>query len=368
VSASFDVVIVGGGIIGTACALECVSAGLRTALVEANRIAGAATRAAMGHLVVMDDSEPEFALTRYGLELWGAAVAELSARCEYRRAGTVWVAADQEEMNEAKRRCAYLTRHGVRAELLNEPNLQELEPKLRNELAGGLLVPDDAIVDAAAAAEEFCRRAEAKGARVLLGARAVSLDNAGLKLAGGALLEAEFLVNAAGARSSVLTPSLPVRPRKGQVVVADGYPGFVHQVAELGYLTSAHNMAADSVAFNIQPRRGGQLLIGSSRQYSDEETQVDEAMLGAMVARAVHYVPDLAGVKTDRVVTGLRAATPDKLPFIGKVPGHRRVLAATGHEGLGITTSLATARLLVDELLGRPSAIDRRPYSPSRLH
>src|ERR1700691_6082123 len=96
---SADVVIVGAGIVGAACALECVRAGLRTTVVEAAMLGGGATAAGMGHLVVMDDSEPQFALTRYSVELWRALASELPADAEYTDSGTIWVAADEEEMN-----------------------------------------------------------------------------------------------------------------------------------------------------------------------------------------------------------------------------------------------------------------------------
>ena len=69
-SAAFDVVVIGGGIVGAACAAECAAAKLKVAIVEARMIGGGATAAGMGHLVVMDDSEAQFALTNYSQKLW----------------------------------------------------------------------------------------------------------------------------------------------------------------------------------------------------------------------------------------------------------------------------------------------------------
>jgi glycine/D-amino acid oxidase-like deaminating enzyme len=123
----------------------------------------------------------------------------------------------------------------------------------------------------------------------------------------------------------------------------------------------------DSVAFNVQPRRTGQLLIGSSRQYDDTSRDVNPDILKRMVRRALEFMPGLGRLSAIRVWTGFRAATPDKLPLIGPVPGQERHYLATGHEGLGITTAMGTAELLVDELLGRPSRIPREPYLPARF-
>jgi glycine/D-amino acid oxidase-like deaminating enzyme len=137
-------------------------------------------------------------------------------------------------------------------------------------------------------------------------------------------------------------------------------------LVELGYLKSAHSVAGDSVAFNVQPRTTGQILIGSSRQYGAENKEVDHSILERMMQRAEQYMPAVAQLSTIRVWTGFRAATSDKLPLVGPSPEDSTLYLATGHEGLGITTSLGTAQLLVDQLLGRKSEIPIAPYLPSR--
>ncbi len=180
-------------------------------------------------------------------------------------------------------------------------------------------------------------------------------------------LQAACIVNACGADAPGITPGLPIRKRRGHLVITDRYPGFIrHQLVELGYLKSAHSIAADSVAFNVQPRRTGQLLIGSSREFGAEGTELNRALLGAMIVRAREYLPEIGDLQAIRVWTGFRAATPDKLPLIGPWPEDETVYLATGHEGLGITTSLATAKLLARTMLGGQAEIDERPYLPSR--
>jgi glycine/D-amino acid oxidase-like deaminating enzyme len=158
-----------------------------------------------------------------------------------------------------------------------------------------------------------------------------------------------------------------IKKRKGHLVITDRYPGFVrHQLVELGYLKSAHSVSADSVAFNVQPRRTGQILIGSSRQYGAEGKEVDYPILTRMLQRAQEYIPGLAQMSAIRTWTGFRAATADKLPLIGPWPGDDSLFLATGHEGLGITTSLGTARILVDQITGATPEIPIEPYLPSR--
>jgi glycine/D-amino acid oxidase-like deaminating enzyme len=158
-----------------------------------------------------------------------------------------------------------------------------------------------------------------------------------------------------------------IKKRKGHLVITDRYPGFLrHQLVELGYLKSAHSVASDSVAFNVQPRRTGQILIGSSRQYGAEHKEVDHGMLAHMLRRAQEYMPGLGAMSAVRTWTGFRAATPDKLPLIGPWLEDESLFLATGHEGLGITTSLATARILVDQITGAAPGIPIEPYLPSR--
>src|SRR5271169_1352355 len=114
-----DVLIVGAGIVGAACAAECAREGLSVTVVEAEIIGGGATAAGMGHLVVMDDSEAQFALTRYSVESWRELAAELPADVEYTNSGTIWVAADEEEMSFLPAKREYYVSRGVRAEILD---------------------------------------------------------------------------------------------------------------------------------------------------------------------------------------------------------------------------------------------------------
>jgi len=321
----------------------------------------------MGHIVVMDDSPAQIALTNYSRSLWRERARELPADVEYVAAGTLWVAADDEEMAEVRRKLGVYRSIGVRAEVLGAGELDREEPHLRRGLAGGLLVPDDAVIYPPCAARYLLELARQRGAVLRIGEAAASLSGQGIQLRDGTLLSAGITVNATGAWAPELTPGIEVRKRKGHLAITDRYPGWVrHQLVELGYLKSAHSTTEDSVAFNVQPRKTGQLLIGSSRQFGAEHSAIDNHMLKRMLRRAVEYMPGLAELSAIRSWTGFRAATPDKLPLIGPCPGDARLYLATGHEGLGITTSLATGKLVVDQVLGRTPAISVEAYLPGR--
>ena len=364
---TYDVAIVGAGIVGAACADAFAERGMRVVVIDRDVVGSGATAAGMGHIVVMDDSEAQFALTHYSQSLWQESRRDLPDDVEYEQAGTIWVAADEEEMAEVHRKLEYYTTRGVQAEILDAQQLRQAEPNLRHNLVGGLLVPGDGVLYPPCAARFLMNRAQQRGAKLKLGAAVTQIAEGRVRLSDGQEVFGEVVVNAAGSNAAELTPGIDMKKRKGHLVITDRYPGFLrHQLVELGYLKSAHSVTRDSVAFNVQPRRTGQILIGSSRQYGAEHKEVDQVMLASMLRRAEEYMPALGSMSAVRVWTGFRAATPDKLPLIGPYPACKSVFLATGHEGLGITTSLGTARVLLSQVTGSKAEIPVAPYLPSR--
>jgi len=136
-----DAVVVGAGIVGAACALALCREGMRVLVLDAGFAASGATGAGMGHVVVMDDSPAQFALTAYSLRLWRELVEELPASCEHQPCGTLWLAARDEELALARAKAAAYVEGGVAAEVLDGPALAEAEPHLRRDLPGAMLVP-----------------------------------------------------------------------------------------------------------------------------------------------------------------------------------------------------------------------------------
>ena len=365
----FDVLIVGAGVVGCAVARECALSGYRVGVIEGATIGNGATAAGMGHVVVMDDSPAQLALTAFSRSLWRRDSAKMPKSIEYETCGTIWVAADDEEMAEVHARRKTYNEAGIEAQALTPAELAREEPNLRAGLTGGLLVPGDGVVYPPAAAAFYLAEARRLGAELFL-ARALSAANGQVLLSDGVTLTSDRIVLAAGTQCDLL-PSLPIQKRKGHLVITDRYPGFVrHQLVELGYLKSAHKVIEDSVAFNVQPRQTGQLLLGSSRQYGNEQSEVEPEILIRMLDRAAAYMPGIRSLSVLRMWTGFRAATQDKLPLIGPASGlsdDRTLWLAAGFEGLGITNAPGAAQLLVDRMLGRTSAIDPTPYLPARM-
>ncbi|CAB3673822.1 NAD(P)/FAD-dependent oxidoreductase [Achromobacter pestifer] len=361
-----DVLVIGGGIVGAACAHELALAGLSVHVVDA-RLAGA-TQAGMGHLVAMDDNAAELALSSASLDIWrdwGARMNATDPSCAYTGCGTMWIAANDEEMAEAERKRIRLQDCGVPATLLNARQLADAEPVLRPGLAGALRVPGDGLIYAPGAARWLLTHAPP--ALSFEAAQVQRIDAQGAILTDGSRRYANAVVLAAGMQATQLCADLPLYPKKGHLAITDRYPFAIrHQLVELGYMASTQQREGAAVAFNVQPRPTGQLLIGSSRQVGEAGTAVEPAVLSRMLKRAIDYLPGLSSHNIIRTWTGVRAATPDGLPLIGPHPAHEALWLAVGHEGLGVTTAPATARLLTALMTGTTPPLDPAPLAATR--
>src|SRR6266700_396639 len=165
----FDALIIGAGIVGTACAYELAKAGLSVAIIERDTVGSGATAAGMGHIVVMDDSPAQLALTRYSQTLWDEFVADAPQAHEYSQCGTLWLASDTEEMQALQQKQHLYQTHHIASELLDVQQLYELEPALRPDLAGALLIPGDSVIYPPKSAALLLKRAQQHGTQLIEG-------------------------------------------------------------------------------------------------------------------------------------------------------------------------------------------------------
>ena len=367
-SGAHDVLVVGAGIVGAACALALREAGLDVALVDAATPGSGVTAAGMGHLVALDESDEELDLCLLSLRLWADFFEAHPGVGEASHCGTLWVAESDEQLAEASHRAARLAARGLHAELLTGDQAGALEPALRPGLHGALRVTGDSVVYPPAVANFLVRRLVAHGAAFYGGQRVAALGTGGVTLANGLWIGAGQVVVAAGVDIARLLPEVPVFARKGHLAITDRYPGTLsHQVVSMNYGQSAAGPDALAVAANVQPRLSGQWLVGSCRQDGQHDDSVDPAVLAQVLRAAITLLPPLAGMNIIRAWTGMRPASPDGRPLIGVHPGRPGVWLAGGHEGLGVTTSFGTARLLADLVLERAGGLDPAPYAPSRF-
>ncbi len=363
-----DILVIGAGIVGAACALALSEEGLDVALIDAATPGAGVTAAGMGHVVALDENEAELALCVLSQRLWRDFHDQYPGVGEARQCGTLWVAENDHHLAEAGQRATRLGARGCRVELLKGEQVQALEPALRRGLAGGLRVASDSVVYPPSVAAFLARRLQERGGTVYLGQRVSAIGAGDVVLANGSRIASGAVVVATGPAAAALLPGVPVFGRKGHLAITDRYPGILtHQLVSMDYGQAASGPDALAVAANIQPRSTGQWLIGSSRQEGQAHDNVDPLVLGALLRAAIGLVPCLSQMNIVRAWTGMRPASADGLPLIGAHPSMPDVWLACGHEGLGVTMAFGTARLLADQIMGRGSDIDGAPYQPARF-
>ncbi|MEJ8654054.1 FAD-dependent oxidoreductase [Streptomyces sp. MS1.AVA.3] len=371
-----DVVIVGAGVVGAACAYYAGRSGLSVAVVDRGPVAGGTTGAGEGNLLVSDkEPGPELDLALFSTRLWRELAAELPPEIEYETKGGLVVASDEPGMTSLRAFRAAQGRAGVQSTCLSADRLRDAEPHLAPDLAGGVLYPQDAQVQPAlAAAHLLC----ASGARLHLGAEVTAVLRGpggvvrGVRTPRGDLL-APAVVNAtgtwAGRLASLAGVSVPVLPRRGYVLVTEPLPRVVRRkVYAADYVADvASGSAALQTSAVVEGTAAGPVLIGASRERVGFDRTLSVEVLRRLAAQAAALFPVLARVRVMRTYQGFRPYLPDHLPAIGPDPRLPGLLHACGHEGAGIGLAPATGRLIAAALTGTPGPLDARPFRPDRF-
>ncbi|MFD4601353.1 NAD(P)/FAD-dependent oxidoreductase [Streptomyces sp. NPDC058464] len=371
-----DVVVIGAGMAGAACALYASRAGLDVIVVDRGPVAGGTTGAGEGNLLVSDkEPGPELELALLSGRLWTGLAEELGEGIEYEPKGGVVVAADPEGLAALERFAAGQRAAGVTAENVGADRLHELEPYLAPGLAGGVRYPQDAQVMPTLAAAHLLRTS---GARLSTGRTVTEV----LRGADGAVrgvrtdrgdIHAPAVVNAAGTWggevAALARVRLPVRPRRGFVLVTEPLPRRVrHKVYAADYVA---DVASDSAALQTSPvvegTAAGPVLIGASRERVGFDRSFSLPAVRALAAGATRLFPFLSEVRAMRTYLGFRPYLPDHLPAIGPDPRAPGLLHACGHEGAGIGLATGTGQLIAQVLSGKTPELDLTPFRPERF-
>ncbi|MGI5391704.1 NAD(P)/FAD-dependent oxidoreductase [Streptomyces sp. CA-251251] len=375
-SLTCDVVVVGAGMVGAACAWYAARSGLDVIVVDRGPVAGGTTGAGEGNLLVSDKAPgPELDLALLSARLWTELSGELGPAVEYEAKGGVVVAETPEALAGLETFAAGQRAAGVVAEAVAADRIHDLEPRLAPGLAGAVHYPGDVQVMPALAAAHLLR---ASGARLRTGRTVTGIrrgpDGAvrGVRTDRGDL-HAPAVVNAAGPWAGEVAAlagvRLPVLPRRGHVLVTEPLPPRVrHKVYAADYV---HDVASDSADLRTSPvvegTAAGPVLIGASRERVGFDRSVSGPALRALAAGATRLFPFLAEVRAVRTYAGFRPYLPDHLPAIGPDPRAPGLLHACGHEGAGIGLSTGTGHLIAQLLSGGRAALDLGAFRPDRF-
>ncbi|MFB8266033.1 NAD(P)/FAD-dependent oxidoreductase [Streptomyces sp. NPDC055955] len=376
-----DVVVVGAGMVGAACALYAARAGHSVALVDRGPVAGGTTGAGEGNLLVSDkEPGPELELALLSSRLWSALVAEpgTADAVEFEAKGGVVVASSAEGLTALEKFAVQQRDAGVDARAVTADELYALEPQLAPGMPGGVHYPQDAQVMPTLAAAHLVRLARAAGTRLLTGApvtdvlRSADGSVRGVRTGRGEI-HAPAVVNAAGTWGGELAAlagvRLPVLPRRGFVLVTEPLPRLVrHKVYAADYVA---DVASDSAALQTSPvvegTAAGPVLIGASRERVGFDRTFSLPVVRSLAAGAARLFPFLEDVRVMRSYLGFRPYMPDHLPAIGpdaRVPG---LFHACGHEGAGIGLATGTGHLIAAALGGGRPDPALAPFRPDRF-
>lgn len=379
---SADLVIVGAGVVGAACAYYAARSGLRVTVIDRGPVAGGTTGAGEGNLLVSDkEPGPELDLALLSTRLWRTLSDVLPPHIEYEAKGGLVVASDDAGMTALRDFATRQQRAGMTTEEVTSDRLRDLEPHLAPGLAGGFHYPQDAQVQPALAAAHLLRAAgeQASGrVRLRLGEEVTGV----LTGANGAVrgvrtvrgdLHAPYVVNAAGTWGGELARltgvHLPVLPRRGFVLVTEPLPRLVRRkVYAADYVADvASGSAALQTSAVVEGTVAGPVLIGASRERVGFDRTLSVEVLRRLAAQATRLFPVLAGVRAIRTYAGFRPYLPDHLPAIGPDPRVPGLLHACGHEGAGIGLAPATGVIVVRILTGEQPPLDIEPFRPDRF-
>ncbi|MGE3174975.1 MAG: NAD(P)/FAD-dependent oxidoreductase [Planctomycetota bacterium] len=387
---SADVVVIGGGIIGCACALHLARAlpDARIVVVDRGAIAGATSGSCMGHLMVTPADDEHYRLTSASVRMWRELHDEYRdlGSFDYNPTGALYLADGDEDLpllGELQRQFAA---RGDEASVLDPRQLRALEPGLADDLPGALFYPGDGVVLPMTACTAMLRLAMRANPRVEVrpGQAVTAVERAGDRVVAVGTAAGRIATAHAVLACGVWTPAvaalaglpvLPIVPRAGNLAITAHHASPIRtQLLEVAYLRVAHGASqADphrtdvdtgAHAVNMQPQSHGGCLIGSTRQFRGMDRTLNRELLHRSLSRAARYAPQLRDLPIVRTWVGLRPYPIDGTPWIGPWPELQGLWLATGHEGLGISLSMITGHLIARQLAGGDCEVDPAPYLP----
>ena len=365
--------IVGGGIIGCSIAYYLALMGIRVVVLERDQLAAGASGVAAGMLAPQVEApidDPFFDLTLRGraehAPLAASLFEDVGFDVECRQTGIVRVARDEAERVELQRRQRWQVARGLRAEWLESADLGSLDPLLGGVvgrgLAGGLWLPDEAQVRGPRLVQALAAAAVKRGARFVEGAWVGELVRSGERVVGvrtpAGTIESGTTVLAAGVASGDLARGvgldLPLGSVKGQIITLRALQRMPRQVI----------WAADCY---LVPRVDGQVILGATVEDGNYDRRPTLSGVGRLTEAALEFLPWAGQLIFESVWAGLRPATPDRFPIVGRAPLVGGLVIATAHFRNGILLGPLTGRWVTQLIQDGTLAPELATFGPDRF-
>ncbi len=383
-----DIVVIGGGLVGSCVTYYLAKEGVRVLLLEREGITSGTSGCCFGHLPLFSEPETVHRLTRASLALWKEMAKEFGDEFEYRVVGTLWIAGCEEDLPLIEEKAEQMASYGHQGFVFDRSGTLAREPNLTPRVAGSFLYPNDVVIQPMLAARAMLAAAMRLGAKVRPWTQVenIELGSQGQVEAVTTLqgrVKTSALVNACGVWAPAVCNlvginGVPIFPRKGEVLVTEVDRELIrHDLVDIGYLRLAHGQEVHDPmsgepdpgggAFTIQPQPPGNYLIGSSRQFAGFSRTVNRGLLAQMAHQAIRFNPKISRVRILRCWAGLRPFTPDHLPIIGEVIGRPGFYMAAGHEGLGVVCAPITGKLISQQFMAQDPTIEVSEFALRRF-
>ena len=364
---SFDAAIAGGGLIGSAIALELAQAGLSVAVFEKGEPGREASWASAGILSPAPETQgmiPIVPLAKASLGLYPEFVANVEGisgqNVGFRPFGTMDVLFSRDAKRDLSTLIALHHGLGLKAEPLHPEEARELEPALSPEAEAAALRPDEASIDNRALTQAVLHASQKSGAEIFPDKVVEAIWREGSRCAGLKLrnenVSAKWTIIASGCFSANIegvAVYAPVRPAKGQMVSLRADELKIRRVlwSEKIYLV---------------PRNDGRILAGATVEYVGFDKHVTAGAIEKILSDAMELAPGLANARIEETWAGLRPDSPDHLPIVGPTD-LEGLLMATGHFRSGVMLTPITARLIREWITEQRVSVDWERLSPMRF-
>ncbi len=365
-----DVVIVGGGVVGSAIAYFLSLHKIEVILLEKEEI-GSGSSGACDGAVLMQSKKPgiHLKMAMESRRLLEELQDQLPISFEFEKNGGLIVIESEEEHLLMEHHVNGQRAAGLAVELIDQKQLSTLSRHLSPHLLGATYSSHEGKINPMALTLGFIRGAMQLGARIITGTKVLDIKTDGEQITSvqtdSGEIKTHMVINAAGAFApqigKMLDIDIPIRPKRGQLLVTEARPGLLKPcLLTASYIAAKYNAPTKNKnggGLSMDQTHNGNLLLGSTRELVGYDKRNTADGLKQIASRAVRVLPDLKNMMLIRAFAGLRPYTPDGLPILGKVAKIKGFIMAAGHEGDGIALSAITGKLISELIVnGEPSA------------
>jgi len=372
-----DAIVIGAGVVGSACALALSEAGLKVLVIDRSTIASGTTSAGEGNILLSDKGPgPELVLAQYSRNAWFEISERIGNSFELEPKGGLVISRSEQGVAKLQNFAIEQRSVGVEAVEIGSKELHELEPYLATDISFGILYPQDAQCQPMLSTARMLRAVRDAGGTVRERETVISISSGekGLSVRTNvALYTAPVVVNAAGTWAGEIArlagSDLPIAPRRGFILVTTPAPKLVaHKVYDADYVANVASGDADlQSSAVIEGTKSGTILIGASRERIGFDSTLNIEILRQLARQAISLFPLLAKVSLLRTYSGFRPYAPDHLPVIGEDSKISGLYHAAGHEGAGIGLAPGTGELICAAVMHQTPFMDPTPFSPKRF-